>query len=307
MSAEPVHVLYVQLPEGEPARLDAFVAEAVNGLSRRRTQQLIEDGRITVNCRPARKGRTLRDGDTVEIWDAVEPGWTAASSPEIDLCLIHEDAHLIVVDKPSGIPTIPLAADEGGTLAGGIVARFPECARLGRSPGDAGLIQRLDRETSGLVLAARSRVAFEALIDLQERGAIEKTYLALTRGRAADLPASVDVPLGPAGRRRAKVRRDPAGRPAHTALAAADERDGWLLVEVAIHRGARHQIRAHLAHAGFPIAGDALYDGPAVQGLERLFLHATRLRLPHPITGEPLELHSPLPPDLAAHLRPRET
>jgi len=303
---EAARVIRVELSAGEPPRLDAFVAATVGGISRRAAQQLIEQQLITVNRRPARKGQRLANGDTVELWgDSVEAAWTAAPCSEVELRLVHLDPHLLALDKPAGISTVPLARNERPTLAGAVVARFPECATLGRSPGDTGLIQRLDRETSGLVLAARTPAAFAALLDLQERDAIEKTYLALARGRASDLPALVDVPLGPAGRGRERVRPAPDGSPARTTLRAVDERDGWLLIEAAIHRGYRHQIRAHLAHAGFPIAGDALYGGPALDGLERQFLHATGLRLPHPVTGEPLDLASPLPADLARHLRPR--
>lgn len=298
-SSEPVHIFRVRLADGEPTRLDSWIAAAVEGLTRRRAQQLIEREWITVNGRPARKGQRLTEGDTIELRRGrVEPVWTAAPSPEIELRLAHEDQHLIAVDKPSGIATIPLSPDEVGTLAGAVVARFPECAPLGRSSGDAGLIQRLDRETSGLVLAARTQPAFEALLELQDRDGIEKTYLALVRGRSGDLPATVDMPLGPADRGGKSVRADAGGAPASTAFALREERGDWMLVEATIHRGFRHQIRAHLAHAGLPIVGDALYGGPAAPGVARLFLHAERLRLPHPVTGELLELRSPLPRDL---------
>jgi 23S rRNA pseudouridine1911/1915/1917 synthase len=298
-ASEPVHTFRVRLADGEPTRLDAWIAAAVEGLTRRAAQQMIEREWITINGRPARKGQRLTAGDTIELWRGrVEPTWTAAPAPDIELRLVHEDQHLIAVDKPSGIPTVPLSPDEAGTLAGAVVARFPECAPLGRSPGDAGLVQRLDRETSGLVLAARTQPAFEALLDLQGRDAIEKTYLALVHGRPADLPTAVEVPLGPAGRGGRSVRADPGGTPASTALALREQRGEWLLVEATIHRGLRHQIRAHLAHVGLPIAGDTRYGGSPAPGIARLFLHAEQLRLTHPVTGEPLELRSPLPRDL---------
>jgi 23S rRNA pseudouridine1911/1915/1917 synthase len=154
------------------------------------------------------------------------------------------------------------------------------------------------------VLAARSQRAFEALVALQNAGRIEKTYLALVRGRPTDLPASIDLPLGPAGEGAKAARPDPKGRPASTSLEPRDRIGQWLLVAATIHRGVRHQIRAHLAHAGLPIAGDALYGGPRASGLERLFLHASEVSLPHPIGGDPVEFHSPLPADLEALVRP---
>ena len=288
-----------------PERLDAFLASAVEGLSRRRAQRFIEQRTVTVNGRSARKGQQLRDRDTVELWqDPTDPGWNAAPSPDLPLRVVHEDPHLIAVDKPPGIPTVPLAADEHDTLAGALVARYPECAPLGRHPGDAGLIQRLDRGTSGLALAARTAPAFEALLDLQENDDIEKVYLALVRASPEALPAAVDAPLGPAGRRGRTVRHDPDGRPAHTALEPRDAIGDLLLVQATIHRGFRHQIRAHLAHVGLPIAGDSSYGGPELEGLPRIFLHAEQVRLPHPLTGEPLELRAPLPGDLLPIVRP---
>jgi 23S rRNA pseudouridine1911/1915/1917 synthase len=303
--SEPVQQFRVGLDQDEPFRLDSWIAAAVEGLTRRMAQQLIEREWITVNRRPARKGQRLVEGDTIEVWrGGFEAEWTAAPAPEIDLAVVHEDPHLIALDKPSGVPTIPLSPDERGTLAGAVAAHFPECVPLGRSPGDSGLIQRLDRETSGLVLAARTPAAFAALLELQQRNAIEKTYQALVRGRSADLPSSVDLALGPAGPGGRAVRPDPEGAAATTVLSSCEQLGDWLLVTATIHRGFRHQIRAHLAHVGLPIAGDELYGGPSAPGIDRLFLHAGEVALPHPMSGELLECRSPLPRDLAHFVRP---
>jgi 23S rRNA pseudouridine1911/1915/1917 synthase len=280
-------------------RLDAWIAEAIDGLSRRRAQQLISSGEVTINGQRARKGQPLKHGDVIEVWAAPAPAaWTALPDPDIGLAVLFQDPHLIAVDKPAGLATVPLAPDEAGTLAGAIAARFGECAPLGRTAGDSGLIQRLDRGTSGIALAARSQAVFDQLIALQEQHKIEKTYVALVRGRAGDLPAEIDAPLAPRGRTGRQVRISPRGSKALTALRPLEQRGDWLLVEAVITRGLRHQIRAHLAHAGLPIAGDELYGGDRAPGLARMFLHAARVDLPHPVTGELLTIASPLPKDV---------
>jgi 23S rRNA-/tRNA-specific pseudouridylate synthase len=181
-----------------------------------------------------------------------------------------------------------------------VVAGFPECARVFRSPGDGGLLQRLDRETSGLVLVARRQEVLALLADRQEGGGIEKRYLALVPRGADALPAVIRAPLGSAGPRGARVVSRENGRPARTELVSVRVWGEWQLVQATILKGRRHQIRAHLAGAGFPIAGDAIYGKKdTLAGLDRLFLHASGLRLAHPVSGRQLDLTAPLPDSLA--------
>jgi 23S rRNA pseudouridine1911/1915/1917 synthase len=285
---------------GHAVRLDAYLALVLKGVSRRRAQAFIKAGDITVNGRRARKGDPLRAGDAVAVWSQPVSGpWQPLPDPAVDFTVIREEPTFVAVDKPSGISSVPLDPREPGTLAGGVAARYPECAALGRSPGDGGLLQRLDRGTSGLVLVARTGVTFERLFAAQRRGEIEKTYTALVSSRALPLPAAIDAPLTAAGQGRAAVAVDPGGAQAATLIRAVTPLGAFALVEAAIHLGARHQIRAHLAHVGAPIAGDARYDGPAVDGLDRIFLHASRVCARHPVDGSDLRIESPLPADLS--------
>jgi 23S rRNA pseudouridine1911/1915/1917 synthase len=300
---EPWRTLVVETDVPPGRRLDAWLAERLPGTGRRAAARSIEAGRVTLDGRPARKGDAVRPGQLAEVLDPPRPErWTALPDPDDPLTVLLADPDFVAVDKPAGLPSTPRSPDEPKTLAGRVAARFPECAVLGRSSGDAGLLQRLDRGTSGAVLVARTEAAFAALSRLQGDGRIEKAYLALVREPAAALPGKIDAPLGPAGPRGGLSRAAADGRPASTALEVVEARGGFLLVRAVIHRGARHQIRAHLGALGAPIAGDTGYGGPEVPGLSRPFLHASRLAFPHPRTGEPVEIDSPLPEELSAVL-----
>ena len=288
---------------GHAVRIDAYLPLVIKGVSRRRAQGLIKAGDITVNGRRTRKGDSLRAGDAVAVWSQPEIGpWQPLPDPAIAFSVILEEPSFLAVDKPSGIPSVPLEPGEPGTLAGAVAARYPECAALGRSPGDGGLLQRLDRGTSGLVLVARTREAFDRLFKAQRRGELEKTYTALVSPRALPLPEVIDAPLTFAGRGRSAVAVNPSGAPARTLIRAVTKVGAYALVEAAIHLGARHQIRAHLAHVDAPIAGDTRYGGPEIHGLGRLFLHASRIRAPHPDGGPGICVDSPLPAELLAVL-----
>lgn len=284
---------------GHSVRLDAYLAVVLKGVSRRRAQGHIEAGEITVNGRRARKGDSLRAGDAIAVWSPPETGpWRPRPDPAVGFGVVLEEPSFLAIDKPSGIPSVPLDPGEAGTLAGGVAARYPECAVLGRSSGDGGLLQRLDRGTSGLVLVARTQGAFDRLFAAQRRGEIAKTYVALVAWRGAPLPEVIDATLSGIGRGGASVAVGPRGAPATTRLRNVTPLGTCALVEAEIHLGARHQIRAHLAHVGAPIAGDARYGGPEIPGLERLFLHATRIRAPHPDGGDPICVDCPLPEEL---------
>jgi len=287
-------------PEDLPARLDSWLAGRIEGLSRRKAAEMIAGGLVTLNGAVARKGATLAVGDEIAVLAAPRPRrWSAAPAPGVRLEVALEDPAFVAVVKPAGVASVPLRPDEPDTLAGAVAARFPECAPLGRSPGDSGLLQRLDGDTSGLLLAARNRRAFDRLLALQSAGRFEKVYLALVRGRPSDLPRSVEAPLAPAGGGGRLVRPDAKGVPASTRLEPLRQVGEWLLLEATIAEGFRHQIRAHLASVGMPIAGDGPYRGPALPGLERLFLHSARLSFPHPEGGRRVSVSAALPPELA--------
>ncbi len=281
-------------------RLDTWLAAQLPELTRRQAQEMIAAGEVLVDGYAKKKGTPLEPGSVVTVYSKPRPAfWKPAPDPSLTLEVVHEDQHIIAVSKPSGVPTVPHSPEETSTLAGALVARFPECAPLGRRSGDGGLIQRLDRETSGIILAARSASVHEALVAKQARDEIEKTYLALVRRSETELPHRIDEPLVSGGASGHRVRVSAHGKSATTRLRQIGERGQWLLVEATIHRGRRHQIRAHLEFAGFPIAGDATYGvDVAPPGLERLFLHAVKVSFLHPVTKESLNISSPLSAEL---------
>ncbi len=300
----PFHLTLTVEKQESPTRLDVWLSANVSDLSRRRAQRLILSGSVTRNARIARKSNLVKEGDLVELHtDPAPKNWTALPSPQLDFETVYVDTDLAAIVKPSGVPTVPLSPNEPGTLAGAIASRFPECATIGRSPGDSGLIHRLDAETSGLLVAARNTETFERLLEMQRNDQIEKRYTALVKSTGAQLPPIIDLPLGPTDRGGRRMRRDPSGTPATTLVRPVEERGEFLLVEATIHRGLRHQIRAHLAQSGFPIVGDQLYGDATVKGPGRMFLHATSIVMRHPSDpNRDLHPESPLPAKLTKFL-----
>ncbi len=221
---------------------------------------------------------------------------------------MHADAHVVLADKPAGMPSHPLKPGETGTAANALVARFPELASVGAAPREGGLVHRLDIDTSGLLLAARTEPAYAALRAQFGARAVEKGYLALVAGEL-HAGGEIDVPLAhdPHDPRKVRAASDPEwaeahrARPASTRFTPVERRPGFTLVDVEIATGVLHQIRAHLAFIGHPLAGDSLYGGPHLPGLSRHFLHAARLAFAHPDGTRP-RFDSPLPPDLSSVL-----
>jgi 23S rRNA pseudouridine1911/1915/1917 synthase len=273
----------------EEIRLDAWVHSKVEGFSRRRLAAMIDRGDITVDGRCSKKNRVVRAGERIEIWTAPTPDmWSALPCPEIDLDIVALDDLFVVVNKPPGIHTVPNSPSEPGTLAGAIAARFPECAPLGRTPGNSGLLQRLDLRTSGLLVAARTPDSFESLWRAQREEEMVKTYVAVVGAGTTPLPSVINEPLSPAGDKGKLMVTGRGGTAAITRLEIRAARGRFLLVEATITKGARHQIRAHLAHSGHPIVGDELYGGQSIEGADRHLLHCAGLTFPHPdgTTGE---------------------
>lgn len=289
-------------------RLDVWLVKRVEGMSRARAKKLTAEAKVLVNENPARKGRILAAGDVVELLEVPAPAMFAAPpDSSLELSIVHEDDAFVVIDKPTGAPSHPLRPDERGTAAGALVARYPEMADVGYSPREPGILHRLDTQTSGLLVAARTEDAFYTLRESLRASAWDKRYLALCQGDVS-APRHLDAPIAadPADPSRVVVCFDERevrtlkAQPALSELVSSEPVGSMSLVEVRARSARRHQVRAHLAFLGHPLAGDGHYGGPMVPGLDRHALHASFLALPHPTTGAVLTLRSPLPEDLQA-------
>ncbi len=280
---------------GADGRADQLVAARFPGAGRRRIAALFRDGAVRVDGRRARKGQRVAAGSVVELARAPattdEELWPVADG-DVPVTLIFADDDLVTVDKPAGVPTHPLAAGERGTVANWLAARYPECVGVGDDPREAGLAHRLDIGTSGLLVAARSRSMWERLRAAFARGEVDKRYLAEVDADARD--GSCDAPLAQRGRHVAVDWE--RGLDAETRWRVIERRPDSAIVECSAKSGRMHQIRAHLAHAGQPIAGDTRYGGRPLSDDGPHRLHALRLALPHPRTGEPIAFEAARPP-----------
>jgi 23S rRNA pseudouridine1911/1915/1917 synthase len=292
------------VPGGAPRdRLDRALARLF-GVSRGRAMDWITEDRVRVDGRRAAKGAQVGPGARVTV--RRPPPDAPAPQPELPLRIVHADGHVVVADKPAGMPSHPLKPGETGTAANALVGRFPELASVGPAPREGGLVHRLDTDTSGLLLAARTEAAHTLLRAQFAARTVEKGYLALVAGEL-QAGGEIEVPLAhdPHDARKVRAASDPewaeahGARPAWTRFTPVERRAGFTLVEVEIATGVLHQIRAHLAFIGHPLAGDALYGGPELPGLSRHFLHAARLAFAHPDGSRP-RFDSPLPEDLAS-------
>ncbi len=255
---------------------------------------MLADGEVLVNGLQARKSERLRGGETIEY--ELPPERIPLEREERSLVLVYEDEHLLVVEKPAGISVHPGAGRSSGTLANALVGYG---ARGGEALDRPGIVHRLDRDTSGLMVVARSETAFLGLRRLVRRHEIEREYAALVCGRPRSRRGTIEAPIG-------RDRRHPTRRSLETdkpraAITHFELREflaRHALLSVRLETGRTHQIRVHLAAIGLPVAGDAIYGVAHDLGLERQFLHACRLAFRHPITGEEIEVSSPLPADL---------
>ena len=282
--------------EAAGERLDVFLAGHAG--SRAAAQRLIDDGLVRVDGEPRAKRHTLRGGEAIEVEEAAAV--EAAEVPEAEFSVVWEDEHLMVVDKPAGVVVHPARGHAAGTLAQALEAH----GAAGGPEGRRGIVHRLDRDTSGLLVVARSEAVLTALQDALRRRRIEREYLALVEGRPSARTGTIEAPLGRDRRVRTRMSTDTAdGRPAVTHFATELVLDGWTLLRVRLETGRTHQIRAHLKAIGNPVAGDPEYGRAGVLGLRRQFLHAERLAFDHPVTGERVDVRSPLPEDLAAALK----
>jgi 23S rRNA pseudouridine1911/1915/1917 synthase len=277
-------------------RLDVFLAAHAG--SRAAAQRLIDGGRVTVDGALTAKRRLLTGGELVRVEEQSEPA-PADSVAAARFTVAWEDEHLIVVDKPAGVVVHPGRGNRAGTLAQALAGRVAG----GDDPERAGVVHRLDRDTSGLLVLARSEPVHAALKQLLAARELVREYLALVEGRPPARRGTIDAPLGRDRRVRTRVSTDtdePRAAITHFEVERALQHD--TLLRVRLDTGRTHQIRAHMLAIGHPVAGDREYGAAGRHGLRRQFLHADRLAFPHPVTGLAVDVSSPLPADLARAL-----
>jgi 23S rRNA pseudouridine1911/1915/1917 synthase len=296
-------------PAAAGRRLDQVLAELFPDYSRSRLQTWIRAGQVQVDGRPGRPRDPVAGGEEVVVEAAAvaDTRWLAEALP---LQVVYQDRDLLVIDKPAGLVTHPAAGNWSGTLVNGLLHLAPELAALPR----AGIVHRLDKETSGLLVVARTLQAHQALVAALARRDVRREYLAVVHGVPTG-GGSVDAPIGRHPVERTRMAVVAGGRPAVTHYRVAERFRANALLDVRLETGRTHQIRVHLAHVRHPLVGDPVYGGrprlprgatpelrALLQGFPRQALHAARLALAHPRSGEPLAWEAPLPADLAGLL-----
>ncbi|MPZ52826.1 MAG: RluA family pseudouridine synthase [Acidimicrobiia bacterium] len=280
-------------------RLDRVVA-VLAGVSRSQARTLVDAEGVLVDGEVGTASQRVRSGCELTI---PSPSVESVLEPEdVPFEVRHEDEHIIVVDKPPGVVTHPGAGNRTGTLAGGLLHRFPEIEGVGQRDR-WGLVHRLDRDTSGLLLVARTSESYLHLVDAMRQRRISRRYLALVAGRLELPTGMIEAPIARDPRQPTRMRVDAEGKDAVTHYEEVRTVDDDTMVEVALETGRTHQIRVHMAAIDHPVIGDRVYgSGSTVRGMTRLFLHAHHLGLDHPMWDERLEIDSPLPGDLADRL-----
>jgi 23S rRNA pseudouridine1911/1915/1917 synthase len=291
-------------PEDAGTRLDQFLAGALSTLSRSRIQDLIREGHVTLNGGPAKPNARLKAGDAVTLAEpAAVPIDTAPE--EIALEVLFEDKDLIVVNKPAGLVVHPAAGNWGGTL---VNALLHHCQSLSGIGGEQrpGIVHRLDKETSGCLVAAKNDLAHQGLTRQFAGREVTKIYLALATGHFERQSGEIDAPIGrhPVQRKKMTVVKPGSGRAARTSYRVLREIGAATLVECTLHTGRTHQIRVHLQHLRHPLLGDEVYGRRA--GFSRQMLHAWKLGFAHPRTAAAVQFTAPLPEDFLAAGVPRE-
>ena len=282
-------------------RLDRFLAVPLG--SRARAQTLIDSGHVRVDGSRRPKRHLVRSGEAIEIDDVPEAAPSALAEPRAEFGTAYEDEHLLVVDKPAGVVVHPARGHWAGTLAQALEGR----AAGGEEPWRAGIVHRLDRDTSGLLVVAKNDAVHRALKAMLARRRLRREYLALVDGHPSARTGTIDAPIGRHRRDRKLMSIDSEEpREARTHFEIERLLPATSLLRVVLETGRTHQIRVHLAAIGHPVCGDPQYGTAGQLGLSRQFLHAARLAFEHPVTGAPVDVSSPLPDDLVAALNEAE-
>jgi 23S rRNA pseudouridine1911/1915/1917 synthase len=295
-----VQTLRLSVPDvAAGARLDQFLATLSELGSRAAAERALAAGAVLVDGRKRPKSYRLEGGEelTVEVADAAP---STLEPEELSLRIVYEDEHLLIVDKPAGLVVHPAPGHPTGTLVHGLLAHE---AAGGEEPDRPGIVHRLDRDTSGLLVVARSPEAHRRLEKLVRAHALEREYLTLVCGRPRSRTGRIEAPIGRDRRDRTRHSLDTTTpRDAITHFEVAEELPRHTLLRVRLETGRTHQIRVHLAEIGLPVVGDPVYGRPGELDLERQFLHAARLAFQHPFTDDRVACESPLPADLVVAL-----
>lgn len=284
------------------ARVDLVLARRA-GITRTRAQRALKEGAVTVAGETVRPSRRLEEGDLV-AGAVPEPEAAAPEAEDIPVALRYSDDRVLVISKPAGLVTHPARGHEAGTLVNALLNLGVPLS--GGGSVRPGIVHRLDKDTSGLLLVAKDDAAAEFLVDQIRRRAVERRYFALVHGAPRVPSGTVEAPVGRHPVRRRRMAVVAGGRASVTHFRVVEATEDVALLDVSLETGRTHQIRVHLAHIGLPIVGDKVYgragDVARRLGLDRPFLHAWRLRFHHPDGGEPIEVEDPLPPDLRSAL-----
>ena len=283
-------------------RLDAFLS-ADGALTRSQAARLIAEGRVRVNGKPAANSARLSGGETVTV-DVPQLRETALPPQDIPLDVVYEDDDVIVVNKPTGLVVHPAPGHPDGTLVNALLHHCGDSLSGIGGEKRPGIVHRIDRDTSGLIIAAKNDAAHLALSAQLKDHSLSRTYECLVTGNMKQDSGTVDAPIGRSSADRKKMAVVPTGRRAVTHWEVVARYPGVTHLRCRLETGRTHQIRVHMAYIGHPILGDTVYGAKKpVPGLTGQCLHATGLRFIHPRTGEPVELHCPLPPEFTAMLQ----
>lgn len=319
-----MNTTYAVPPDAASQRLDAWLAAQLENISRARVQLLLSESKVLVNGAPAKPSLKLRGGESIEILAPPAPPPLRAIPESIPLDIVYEDRDLSVINKPAGMMVhagsgATDSARNRGTLVNALLSHYAELSHSA-DPIRPGIVHRLDKQTSGLIIVARNDAAHLKLSEMFSRRQVRKTYIALVHGALKQQQGTINTPISRDVIRRTRMttRREEGARTAishYTVLQRIESRFGkFTLLSVRIETGRTHQIRVHLASIGHPVVGDTLYGAPATitlpgpkkksspepesLALPRNFLHAAELEFAHPVTGKPLSLAAPLPEEL---------
>ncbi|HEY6379870.1 MAG TPA: RluA family pseudouridine synthase [Candidatus Dormibacteraeota bacterium] len=289
-------------PRDEGTRLDLWLVDR-EGLSRPAARRLVDGGWVSVNGRPGRAGQRVRDGDAVRVAtpppEAAAPPPAAIATAAPVLAIVYEDSRIAVINKPAGLVVHPAPGHPDGTVADALRQRGDTWAAVGGGER-AGIVHRLDRFTSGLMVVAKTEAAHHALSSQLASRTLGRTYWALAWGGFREAAGRIEAPIGRHPHERKRMAVIGGGREAATEFVVAERMPQATALEVSLRSGRTHQIRVHLAHIGRPVVGDPTYGRRDDRHAGRPALHAMRLRLRYPGTGEPMEFEAPLPEDLLA-------